>query len=273
MAALALATAAVDVRGLVKRFGDHAAVDGVSLRIEPGEVFGLLGPNGAGKTTTIRVLTTLLPPSGGEVRLFGLDVRARGAEVRRLLGYVPQALSAEGALTGYENLLISAKLLGLSRAERGERIARLLEALELTEAADRLVRQYSGGMVRRLELGQALLHRPRLLILDEPTVGLDPIARRGLWALLEALRQDGGVTLLITTHSMEEADAHCDRVAILHRGRIVAEGTPEALKAAVGRPGASLDDVFAAATGASLDEAEGRYRELRQLRRRARRLG
>jgi ABC-2 type transport system ATP-binding protein len=262
----------VEVERLVKRFGDRAVVDGISFTIEQGEIFGLLGPNGAGKTTTIRMLTTLLPPNGGEMRVGGLDVCREPGRVRHLLGYVPQSLSADGALTGYENLLIVAKLLDLPRKVRDQRIADVLTLLGLDEAADRLVREYSGGMVRRLEVGQAILNRPRLLILDEPTVGLDPTARRSVWDTLEALRREMEMTVLITTHYMEEADAYCRRVAIMDRGRLAAIGTPAELKAGVGRPDASLEDVFTSVTGSSL-ESGGSYREVRQLRRRVRRLG
>ncbi len=262
----------VEVGDLVKRFGDFVAVDHVSFAIAEGEIFGLLGPNGAGKTTTIRVLATLLPPTSGVARVAGLDVQREGARVRQLLGYVPQTLSADGSLTGYENLLIVAKLLGLPRAERRERIEEVLALMRLEDAADRLVREYSGGMVRRLEVGQAILHRPRLLILDEPTVGLDPTARRSVWETIEQLRAETDLTVLVTTHYMEEADAYCDRVAIMDHGRIAVIGTPEELKAGIGRPGSTLEDVFVAVTGNTL-ESGGTYRELRQLRRRVQRFG
>jgi ABC-2 type transport system ATP-binding protein len=259
----------VEVDHLTKRFGDHTAVDDVSFAIRPGEVFGLLGPNGAGKTTTIKVLMTLLPPTHGTVRAFGLDVRRHGFEVRRLLGYVPQGLSADGALTGRENLLVVAKLLGLPRTEQHERVERILRLLALDQAADRLVRTYSGGMVRRLEIGQAIVHEPRLLVLDEPTIGLDPTARQTIWRTLEELRAASAMTILVTTHYMEEAESYCQRVAIMNRGRIAALGTPAELKAATGRPDASLDDVFTWATGDVL-ESGGTYRDLRQIGRRQR---
>ena len=262
----------VEVRDLVKRYGEFAAVDGISFEIEEGEVFGLIGPNGAGKTTTIQMMTTLLPPTAGQVAIRGLDVVREGARVRRLLGYVPQSLSADGSLTGYENLLVFAKLLGLSRAERRRRVEAALKRMRLEEAADRLVRQYSGGMVRRLEIGQAILHLPRVLILDEPTIGLDPTARRSVWEVVEELREASGMTVLITTHYMEEAEALCRRVAIMNRGRIAAIGTPERLKESIGHPGATLEEVFTALTGDEI-ESGGSYRETRQLRRRARRFG
>ncbi len=258
---------AINVRHLVRRFGSYTAVDDVSFGVDQGEVFGLLGPNGAGKTTTIRMLTTLLPPTSGQMCVAGLDVEREGGRVRRVIGYVPQSLSADGALTGYENLLIIGKLLGMPAAERRERIDHVLGLLRLEEAANRLVRQYSGGMVRRLEIGQAILHRPRVLVLDEPTVGLDPTARRAVLEALEALRREHGMTVLVTTHYMEEADAICHRIAIMHRGRIAAIGTPDELKRGLGRKGATLEDVFAVVTGDTL-ESGGSYRELRQLRRR-----
>ncbi len=261
----------VEVDGLVQRFGEVLAVDRLSFAIEAGEVFALLGPNGAGKTTTIRVLVTLLKPTAGTVRVAGLDVTAHPVRVRRVLGYVPQTLSADGALTGYENLLIVAKLLRMSRAERERAIADVLQLVRLEEAADRLVRTYSGGMVRRLEIAQAILHRPLLLVLDEPTVGLDPTARRAVWEALTALRERDGTTLLVTTHYMEEADWYCDRVAIMNRGKLVALGTPAELKARVGGA-ATLDEVFTALTGDVL-ESGGSYSEVRQIRRRLQRFG
>jgi ABC-2 type transport system ATP-binding protein len=263
---------AIEVSDLVKRFGSFTAVDGISFSIDEGEVFGLLGPNGAGKTTAIRVLTTLLPPTSGDVHIGGLDVERDAPLVRVLLGYVPQSLSADGQLTGYENLLIFSKLLGLSQVERQERIRQVLGLLKLEEAADRQVMTYSGGMVRRLEIGQAILHRPRILILDEPTVGLDPTARHSVWEAIEQLREETTMTILITTHYMEEADSFCDRVAVMDHGKIAAIGTPDELKAGVGRPGATLEDVFTLATGNTL-ESGGSFRELRQLRRRVQRFG
>jgi ABC-2 type transport system ATP-binding protein len=262
----------VEVAGLRKFFGDHAAVKEVSFTISAGEIFGLLGPNGAGKTTIVRMLTTLLPPDGGTASICGFDVRREPHRVRECIGYVPQDLSADGALTGYENLLIFAKLLGLKGAEREKRIAEVLSFMQLEEAAHRLVRSYSGGMVRRLEISQAVLHRPRVLFLDEPTVGLDPVARRGVWEKLFELRQKFQMAILLTTHYMEEAEAVCQRVGILNRGEMSASGTPQELKERLGNPGATLDDVFARFTGEQLKpETGGGYRELRQVRRTRRR--
>ncbi len=260
----------IEVENVEKRFGSHVAVDHISFSIEDGEAFGLLGPNGAGKTTTIRMLNTLIPPTSGVMRIAGLDVQHHKAIVRRLLGYVPQSLSADGALTGYENLLVMAKLLNFKGKERRRRIEEVLDLLNLSDAAYRLVSTYSGGMVRRLEIGQAILNSPRILILDEPTVGLDPVARKSVWEAVEVLRREAGMTLLMTTHYMEEADEYCQRVAIMDRGKVVALDRPATLKASLNRPDATLEDVFTSVTGNTL-ESGGSYREVRQLRRRARR--
>lgn len=265
--------AIVEVERLRKAFGEHVAVKGVSFTIAAGEVFGLLGPNGAGKTTIVRMLTTLLPPDDGRAAICGCDARRQAARVRRCIGYVPQALSADGSLTGYENMLIFAKLLGLQKAERERRIAEMLHFMQLDDAADRLVRHYSGGMVRRLEISQAVLHYPRVLFLDEPTVGLDPVARRGVWEKLEELRRTYRMAILLTTHYMEEADTVCNRVGILNHGAMVAVGTPRELKEKIGAPDASMDDVFAYFTGNRLEAEGGNYRELKQVRRTSRRLG
>lgn len=261
---------AIEVQDLVKCFGNHEAVAGVTFNVAAGEVFGLLGPNGAGKTTTIRMLTTLLPPTAGQIKIAGLEATRQGALVRQLIGYVPQALSADGTLTGYENLLFFAKLLRLPIREREKKIQETLALLNLEEAAGQLVREYSGGMVRRLEIGQAILHRPQVLILDEPTVGLDPVARRTVWQVLEMLREETGLTILLTTHYMEEAEAACQRVAIMNQGRIVALGTPADLKNRTGNPQASLEEVFTHLTGSQL-ESGGSFHEMRQMRRRVQR--
>ena len=262
----------VSAQGLTRRYGAFTAVDGIDLAVAPGEVFGLLGPNGAGKTTTIKMLVTLLPPGGGTATVGGYDVARQSDAVRRLIGYVPQALSADGGLTGLENLEVFAALYDVPRRERRARIAAALAFMGLEEAAPRMVNTYSGGMIRRLEVAQTLLHRPRILFLDEPTVGLDPVARRAVWDHLADLRTGYGTTLFLTTHYMEEADALAHRVAIMNRGKIVALGTPAALKAQVGRPGATLEDVFAHFTGARL-ESGGTYQDVRNARRTASRLG
>jgi ABC-2 type transport system ATP-binding protein len=261
---------AVECEGLTFRFGSHTAVDQVDLQVRAGEVFGLLGPNGAGKTTTIRVLTTLLPAAGGSARIFGLEVARNRMRIRRLLGYVPQMLSADASLTGRENVSLFARLFDVPRRERAMRVAEALEAMGLADAADRLAGTYSGGMIRRLELAQALINRPRLLILDEPTIGLDPIARAGVWDRLQELRAASGTTILLTTHYLDEADHLCERVALMHRGALRAVGSPEELKAELG-PDASLEDVFRHHTGERLEEG-GDIRDVRGTRRTARRL-
>ena len=267
---------AVEVSGLSHRFGDHVAVDNLDLTVEPGECFGLLGPNGAGKTTTLRVLNTLYPPQSGSVHVFGLDVKAEAMAVRRMLGYVPQQLSIEGALSGRENVFWFARLFDVPRRERAARVAEVLEIVDLTDAADRLASTYSGGMVRRLELAQALVNRPALLVLDEPTVGLDPVARDSVWARVQEMQERYGMTVLLTTHYMEEADVLCDRVALMHLGQLRAVGTPASLKAELG-PDASLEDVFRHHTGESLagrtGSEKGGLRDVRGTRRTAQRLG
>src|SRR6476469_4625449 len=226
----------VTLHGLRKLYGDFTAVDGIDLRVEAGEVFGLLGPNGAGKSTTIKMLVTLIPPSGGTALVGGYDSVRQAGDVRRLIGYVPQALSADGALTGLENLMVFAKLYDVPRREQRKRVDEALEFMGLTAAANRMVSTYSGGMVRRLEIAQTLIHRPRVLFLDEPTIGLDPVARRAVWEHLEELRVQYGTTLFITTHYMEEAEELAHRIAIMNKGKVVALGTPEELRAAVGVP-------------------------------------
>lgn len=226
----ATAPDAVTCRALRYAFGETKAVDGVDLSVRPGEVFGLLGPNGAGKTTAIRCITTLLPVPAGMVRVFGHDAAKERMAVRRLLGYVPQQLSADAGLTGRENVALFARVFDVPRRERAARIAQALEAVGLTDAAGRLAKTYSGGMIRRLELAQALVSAPRLLMLDEPTIGLDPIARTSVWEHINAVRAATGMTVLVTTHYMDEADQYCDRLALMHHGRIRALGTPDELR-------------------------------------------
>jgi ABC-2 type transport system ATP-binding protein len=262
----------INTIALTRRFGSLKAVDELTITVEAGEVFGLLGPNGAGKTTVIKMLTTLLPPTSGQASVTSFDVVREAAKVRRVIGYVPQMLSADGTLTGYENLLIFAKLYDLPRAERTARVRHALAFMGLADAADKLVRKYSGGMIRRLEIAQSMLHQPQLLFLDEPTIGLDPIARKAVWEHIERLRADSGTTIFLTTHFMEEADSLCSRVAIMHLGRVVAIGTPADLKASLGIAEATLDDVFVHYAGSSLDNG-GSYRETSRTRRTARRLG
>jgi ABC-2 type transport system ATP-binding protein len=240
--------------------------------VEAGEVFGLLGPNGAGKSTAIKMLTTLLPPSSGRAKIAGFDLKSQAAEVRWRIGYVPQALSADDTLTGYENLLIFAKLYNIPRRERESRVRQALVFMGLQDVANRLVHQYSGGMIRRLEIAQSILHQPLVLFLDEPTVGLDPLARAAVWEQVRQLRDNYGTTIILTTHFMEEADNLCSRVAIMHQGRVIAIGTPAELKASLGKSGATLDEVFIHYTGDQL-ALGGSYRDVSRTRRTARRLG
>jgi ABC-2 type transport system ATP-binding protein len=264
---------AIEIDHLTHKFGEHAAVQDLTLSVAAGSCFGLLGPNGAGKTTTIRLLNTLLPVQQGTVRVFGLNVGEKPMAVRRLLGYVPQQLSIEGALTGRENVAWFARLFDVPRRERKERVAEVLAMVDLTDAADRLAGTFSGGMVRRLELAQALVNRPALLVLDEPTVGLDPMARDSVWSRVDDMQNQYGMTVLLTTHYMEEADALCDQIALMHHGELRASGTPDELKASLGTD-ASLEDVFRHYTGDSLTASErGGLRNVRSTRRTARRLG
>ena len=257
---------------LTRCFGTLTAVDSLTLSVATGEVFGLVGPNGAGKTTVIKMLTTLLKPTSGTARVGGFDIARQAAIVRRIIGYVPQALSVDGSLTGYENLLIFAKLYDIPRREREIRLREALAFMGLSDAADKLVREYSGGMIRRLEIAQSTLHRPRVLFLDEPTIGLDPVARKAVWDHVKELRDRYGTTIILTTHYMEEADDLCSRVAIMHAGKVVASGTPVELKAAVGGSDTTLDDVFVHFAGEALDTGGG-FRETANERRMAKRLG
>ncbi|HYM95826.1 MAG TPA: ATP-binding cassette domain-containing protein [Candidatus Sulfotelmatobacter sp.] len=263
---------AVDVRQISRRFKEVRAVDGVSFEIGHGEIFGLLGPNGAGKTTTIRILVTLLPPDSGHAEVFGLDVVRQTMEVRRRIGYVPQQLSADGSLSGWENVMLFARLYDLPWRARKEAVSSALALMGLADAKDRLAATYSGGMVRRLELAQALINQPRLLVLDEPTIGLDPIARGEVWDHVQTLRHNLGTTILMTTHYMEEAERLCDRVALMSRGQIRAIGTPEGLKQQLGA-GATLEDVFRHFAGEHLDAEGGSLKDVRATRRTARRVG
>jgi ABC-2 type transport system ATP-binding protein len=226
----------IEVERLVRDFKDVRAVDGIDLGVEPGEIYGFLGPNGAGKSTTVHVLTTLLPPTSGNARVGGYDVVGDGPRVRSLIGAALQEAALDPLLTGRDHLRLQATLQGLPRGERKARIEELLTRVGLTGAADRKVRTYSGGMKRRLDLALALVHRPRIIFLDEPTTGLDPQSRAALWDEVSRLRREDGVTIFLTTQYLEEADVLADRVGIIDHGRIVAEGTPARLKAEIARP-------------------------------------
>lgn len=225
---------AIIVQNLVKEYPRTKAVDDVSFTVEKGEIFGLLGPNGAGKTTTIRILLTLIKPTSGEALIYDIDTAKQSEDVRRMCGYVPQDVSADGDLTAYENVLISSKLYGMPSKERGTRIHDVLNFLELTERANDMVKTFSGGMMRRLEIAQALVNRPRVLFLDEPSIGLDPNARRIIWGLIKKLRDEYSTTIMLTTHDMGEADVLCDRIGIMNRGRLATLGKPLELKSTVG---------------------------------------
>ena len=258
---------AVGTSELTKRFGDLVAVDRASLSIARGEIFGLIGPNGAGKSTLIKMLTTLLPPSAGTASIAGFDIVKEPAEVRRHIGYVPQLLSADGSLTGRENMLLSARLYGVPRQDRKQRIDGALNRMGLSQVADRLVGHYSGGMIRRLEIAQCLVHRPAVLFLDEPTVGLDPGARDAVWDRVLDLRDRFQRTMIVTSHHLEEIDEFCDRIALIDHGRIVAVGTSSELKAKF-PPGATLDDVFVRLVGAAGSSEIGEsYGDVRRARR------
>src|SRR5947209_10295243 len=227
----------IEAEKLVREFKKGPrAVDEIDLHVEPGEIYGFLGPNGAGKSTTVHMLTTLLPPTAGTARVAGFDVVKEGPHVRAAIGAALQEAALDGLLTGREHLRLQASLQALPRAERRARADELLERVGLMEAADRKVKGYSGGMKRRLDLALALVHRPRILFLDEPTTGLDIQSRTALWQEVERLAREDGVTVFLTTQYLEEADVLADRVGIIDHGRIVAEGTPDALKAEIGRP-------------------------------------
>jgi ABC-2 type transport system ATP-binding protein len=227
----------IEAEGLVRTFkGDIRAVDGIDLRVAPGEIYGFLGPNGAGKSTTVHMLTTLLPPTSGTARVAGFDIVKEGPKVRASIGAALQEAALDNLLTGREHLKLQCALHGIPRGERQTRAQELLERVGLTQAGDRKVGGYSGGMKRRLDLALALVHRPTILFLDEPTTGLDPQSRSALWAEVGRLARDEGVTVFLTTQYLEEADALADRVGIIDHGKIVAEGTTEALKAQIGRP-------------------------------------
>ena len=232
-----MSEAAIETYGLVREFKKGPrAVDGIDLRVEPGEVFGFLGPNGAGKSTTVHMLTTLLPPTAGTARVGGYDVEHEGSAVRAVIGAALQEAALDPFLTGREHMRLQTAMHGMSGEDRRKRADALLERVGLTQAAERRVGGYSGGMKRRLDLALALVHRPRILFLDEPTTGLDVQSRSALWSEVQRLAADRGVTVFLTTQYLEEADVLADRVGIIDHGRIVAEGTPEALKAEIGRP-------------------------------------
>jgi len=223
----------IEVRNITKKFGDFTAVDGISFSVEHGEIFALLGPNGAGKSTLIRMLTTLIPATSGSGGICGHDVMKEPDAVRRLIGVIPQAMTSDLELSVEENLLIYAKLYGVSRERRRRLMAELLEAVELTKWKDNPVRNLSGGMRRRVEIARGLVHEPRIFFLDEPTTGLDPVSRVAVWEMLRRLKETRDLTVLLTTHYMDEADKLCDRIAIVDHGKLVALDSPMKLKASI----------------------------------------
>ena len=257
---------AIELADLGRAYGERVALSGVTLTVEAGETLAVFGANGAGKTTLIRMLSGLVPITSGEARVAGLDVARNPAAVRRAIGVVPQALTSDLDLTGWENLDIYARFFEVPRAKRHARIEELLRRVELWERRDDLTSTYSGGMRRRLEIARGLIHRPTVLFLDEPTIGLDPQSRHVIWDLLRELRRGGGLTISLTTHYLDEAEVLCDRVAIVDHGRIVALGTPEGLKAAV--PGAdTLELMLGAPVPESLTQALGRLDGVRAVER------
>ena len=224
---------AIEVNDIRKRFGDFTAVDGVSFAVQPGEVFGLLGPNGAGKSTLIRMLTTLLPPTSGTAHVAGFDVAKNADGVRRSIGVIPQAMTSDTELSVEENLIIFSKLYGVPRAKRKKLIDELLAAVDLSEWRDKQVMYLSGGMRRRVEIARGLVHEPKIFFLDEPTTGLDPVSRVAVWEMIKKIKDERSLTVLLTTHYMDEADRLCDRIAIVDHGKLVALDSPLKLKASI----------------------------------------
>ena len=244
--------AAIEVERIIKRFGQFTAVNGITFNVEQGEIFGLLGPNGAGKSTLIRMLTTLLPPTSGTARIAGFDIVAQADDVRRTIGVIPQAMTSDLELTVRENLLIHAKLYGVGRDKRKRLIAELLDAVELTQWADTPVKNLSGGMRRRAEIARGLVHEPRIFFLDEPTTGLDPVSRTAVWEMLERIKSSRDLTVLLTTHYMDEADKLCNRIAIIDHGELVALDAPMTLKASI--PGKNVLEVSFGSAPADWDQ-------------------
>ncbi len=232
---------AVEVNDLTKRFGDFCAVDKLNFKVDNGEIFGLLGPNGAGKSTLIRMLTTLVPPTSGTASVNGFDVVRNPNGVRQSIGVIPQALTSDIDLTAAENMRIFAKLYGIGGEKRGRMIKELLRAVDLEQWADKPVKMFSGGMRRRLEIARGLVHEPKIFFLDEPTTGLDPVSRVAVWEMLAKLKRERDLTILVTTHYMDEADKLCDRIAIIDHGKLAALDSPLKLKASI--PGKNILDV------------------------------
>jgi ABC-2 type transport system ATP-binding protein len=262
----------ISVHLLKKCFNNLTAVDEISFDVKQGDVFAFLGPNGAGKSTTIKMLITLLLPTSGSALIEGFDIVKNPADVRRRIGYVPQMISVDGTLTAFENLVLMARLYDIPAKQCKLRAKEVLSFLGLKEQSNSLVRTFSGGMIRRLEIGQAIIHNPRVLFLDEPTSGLDPVARQNVWEHILELRKTFGTTIFFSTHQMEEADAMSDRLAIMNMGKIASIGTPAEIKAMTGRQDANLEEAFIFITGANLKEG-GSFRDVRRTRQAERRLG
>src|SRR5271170_4012734 len=231
----------IEVEKLAKKFGDFVAVDSLNFSVEHGEIFGLLGPNGAGKSTLIRMLTTLVPPSSGTARVNRFDIVRQADSVRQSIGVIPQAMTSDLELSAWENLTIFGKLYGIPREKRNRTIKRLLHEVDLEQWADKPVKMFSGGMRRRLEIARGLVHEPKIFFLDEPTTGLDPVSRVTVWEMLARLKSERDLTILVTTHYMDEADKLCDRIAIVDHGKFVALNSPVKLKASV--PGKNMIEV------------------------------
>jgi ABC-2 type transport system ATP-binding protein len=252
------------VKGLVKRFGDFTAVDNISFEVARGEIFAFLGPNGAGKTTTIKMLTTLLPPTSGTLKIDGLSPRDKQHEVRKRFGIVFQDPSLDQEMTAWENMELHAVLYHVPGKLRRERAEKLLKMFELWERRDDLVKKFSGGMKRRLEIARSFLHTPKILFLDEPTLGLDPQSRNQLWTHVKDLNRSEGVTVFLTTHYMDEADRVAQRIAVIDHGKIVATGSPAELKAQTQKE--SLEDAFLSLTGTAIrEESAGSADQMRQV--------
>jgi ABC-2 type transport system ATP-binding protein len=260
-----MSDAVIEVSNLTKRFGKFTAVDDISFSVSKGEIFAFLGPNGAGKSTTIKMLITLLSPTSGGGRIGNLDFVRQQGDVRRIIGYVPQMVSVDGTLTASENLMLMAKLYDIPHAVRKEKVKEILAFLNLEDHADSLVRILSGGMIRKLEIGQAFLHQPEVLFLDEPTTGLDPVAKKNVWDRLLELNKKFGTTIFFSTHNMEEAEEVATRVAIMNAGKIAAIDTVAGLKKKTGKKNAALSDVFIFFTGNLLQE-KGDFRNIRETR-------
>lgn len=246
----------IETKKLTRKFGAFTAVDSLDMAIESGESFALLGPNGAGKTTVIKMLTTLLPITSGEAYIGGFNIMKHPNKARKIIGYVPQMISVDGTLTGMENLLLFAKLYDIPQRDCKSKALEALEFMGLSDAGKKTVHQYSGGMIRRLEIAQSMMHKPQVLFLDEPTVGLDPIACKTVWEHIAKLRKEYNTTILMTTHLMDEADHLCNRIAFMSRGHLMAMGTPQELKNAINKPNATLEDAFIYYTAETLSEGK-----------------